>query len=533
MAAEPGADGLAAGRAGASPPGAPSAPSDGESSGGAAASGEPGGARRPRWRPSLRWSITIGATSIMVFALVITALAVSGLLRRSITTETEVLLVDRVDGVAQLAAEGRLPTVLEPTGREVGQVQVIDASGEVVSSTPGIARTSRFDVVAAPAPGRALRTTVAGSVIDDDPGEEYVLVARAVTGSGDGAAPEPLTVWAVTTLAPAVEAQRSLQARLLVVLPLLALVTGIVIHQVVRRAMRPVESMRSQVERISASDLSTRVVPPESDADLARLGGTLNDLLARLEDAGVRQELFAASASHELRSPLSAIRTDLEVGLAYPGRTDWERTATDVLIEIARLEELSRDLRQLTRRGPGAVGRCDLGALVEREVAHATDPRVELAGRPGPAGSAVVALHDDEAVRIVRNLVDNARRHAATFVRIGVAHAAGRDGVSDAVTLSVSNDGPPIPVDERERVFEPFTRLDEARSLDAGGSGLGLAIVRSIARAAGGSVEVAPRDDLTEFVVTLPARAPAGRRAGPRAAPDGAGGVTRDVTRDS
>ena len=466
------------------------------------------GAPRRRRRPSLRWSITLGATSIVVFALVITALAVSGLLRRSITSETEVLLVDRVDAVAQLAAEGRLPEVLEPTGREVGQVQVIDASGRVVSSTPGIARTSRFDVVAtAPTPGDEVRTTVPGSVIDDDPGEDYLLVGRVVTGSADGAAPEPLTIWAVTTLAPAVDAQRSLQARLLVVLPLLALVTGVVIHQVVRRAMRPVEEMRSQVERISASDLSTRVVPPGSDGDLARLGRTLNDLLARLEDAGVRQELFAASASHELRSPLSAIRTDLEVGLAYPERTDWERTASDALIEVARLEELSRDLRQLTRRGPGAAGRCDLAALVEREVAHATDPRVELVAVPAPAGAAAVALHDDDAVRIVRNLVENALRHAETFVRVGVSAVAGPDGAPGAVTLSVANDGPPIPHAERERVFEPFTRLDEARSLDAGGSGLGLAIVRSIARAAGGTARVAPRDDLTEFVVTLPSPA--------------------------
>jgi len=84
-----------------------------------------------------------------------------------------------------------------------------------------------------------------------------------------------------------------------------------------------------------------RVSPTDRDDELSRLGGMLNSLLGRLEEASDQQQLFAANASHELRSPLSAMRTDLEVGLAYPDRTDWERTAKDALIEIERLEQMT------------------------------------------------------------------------------------------------------------------------------------------------------------------------------------------------
>ena len=117
--------------------------------------------------------------------------------------------------------------------------------------------------------------------------------------------------------------------------------------------------MRAEVDRIEAADLSGRVHAGSSDDEIANLGLTLNRMLDRLEEASSRQQLFAAAASHELRSPLSTIRTELEVGLAYPDRAEWPKVAEDSLIEIARLEELTRDLRMLTRsRSMQARRRC-------------------------------------------------------------------------------------------------------------------------------------------------------------------------------
>lgn len=439
-------------------------------------------------RVSLRWKVTIGATAILSFALLLVALGVAGLLRRSIEYDTRALLTERVIAVAAQINDGDLSDTLESTGREIGQVQVIDAEGDVVSRTNGLADGTRFDVVPTPPLGQEVTTIIDGDIIDNDANEQYQLIARTVDSPAG-----PMTVYAVTSLNSARRAQHLLEIRLLLALPLLAVFTGFVIHRVVGRAMRPVETMRRDVERISESDLSARVTPTATDDELARLGDTLNHMLERLENASAQRELFAAAASHELRSPLSALRTELEVAQAYPDRADWPRTVEDSLIEVDRLEHLARDLRVLTRnRNSGAIDRrCDLAALTRRELDRRISDRVEYVAE---VDDAVVAADEGEVLQVLRNLLDNAERHAQSAIEVRVAH----EGAT--VSLSVANDGPPIPLADRERIFEPFTRLDEARSLDTGGSGLGLAIVRSIMIEAGGSIDVAERLRGTEFV---------------------------------
>ena len=439
-------------------------------------------------RLSLRWKVTIGATAVLSFALLLTALGVAGLLRRSIEFDTRALLTERVTAVAAQISAGDLPETLESTGREIGQVQVFDADGQVVSLTPGLADSTRFDVVPGPELGREVMTIVDGASIDNDTDERYQLIARTIDSPAG-----PMTVFAVTSLNSAKRAQNHLEFRLLLALPLLAAFTGLVIYRVVGRAMRPVEEMRRDVERISEGDLSSRVTPTASDDELARLGDTLNHMLERLENAAAQRELFAAAASHELRSPLSALRTELEVAQAYPDRADWPQTAEHSLIEIDRLEHLARDLRVLTRnRNVGAADRrCDLAALTRRELDRRSTGRVE---HHAELEDAVVAADDDEVLQVLRNLLDNAERHAASTIDVRVDHEG------SMVSLSVANDGPPIRLADREQIFEPFTRLDEARSLDTGGSGLGLAIVRSIMIEAGGSIEVNERLHGAEFI---------------------------------
>jgi signal transduction histidine kinase len=455
---------------------------------------------RAEWRSSVRSRATVGASLVLALAMVVGALAATNLLRRALASDAESELIDRVDVVQSLIIAGLLPRVLEPTGREVGQVQVLDAAGDVVAVTPGLAGATRLDVVDAPPVGEQTKATVDGESIGGVPGQEYRMIARTVPSRVG-----PLTIYAVTSLDSAHRAERYLRNSLLIGLPLLVIFAAWLISRVVARALAPVDAMRAEVDRIEAADMSGRVRASSSDDEIAKLGATLNRMLDRLEEASSRQQLFAAAASHELRSPLSTIRTELEVGLAYPDRAEWPKVAEDSLIEVARLEDLTRDLRILTRSRSMQVAAAlsiELSALVAAEVALRRPEReVRYDTDLQPAG---IYADPDAIVRVVRNLFDNAERHARSEVRVVVsADPAG-------VTLSVGNDGPSIPEDERERIFEPFMRLDEARSLDIGGSGLGLAIVRSIMTALGGSivaVEVDAKIDRgAEFRAWFPAR---------------------------
>src|SRR4051794_15807119 len=451
---------------------------------------------RVRWPSSVRSRATIGATVILAIALTIGSIASALLLQRALASDAQSQLIDRVDEVEGLIATGLLPAdgLLAATGLQTGQVQVVDSSHHLVAVTPGLALATQLDVIDPPPVGHETRRTIEGESISGVPGQEYRVVARTVPSRLG-----PLTIYAVTSLESARRAERYLQHALLIGLPLLVGLAAWLVWRVVTRALAPVDEMRAEVDRIEAADLSGRVEPGSTDDEIANLGLTLNRMLDRLEEASTRQQLFAAAASHELRSPLSTIRTELEVGLAYPDRTEWPKVAEDSLIEVARLEELTRDLRTLTRspsmRAETAVP-IELSGLVGAEVALRRPSR-DLTYNTA-LDKATLLGDFDAVVRVVRNLFDNAERHAATGICVTVTNGP------DGATLTVANDGPPISADERERIFEPFMRLDEARSLDSGGSGLGLAIVRSIMSALGGTIVAVAKDAGAEFKATFP-----------------------------
>jgi signal transduction histidine kinase len=208
-----------------------------------------------------------------------------------------------------------------------------------------------------------------------------------------------------------------------------------------------------------------------------------------------RQRRFVADAAHELQTPLASVRTDLEVALAHPASTTWDSTARDVLGANERMTTLVRDLLVLARSDgantlpPRAV---ELGDVVREELAHVTSTALDAS-----IDDVAVSGRRDDLARVVRNLVDNAVRHAATRVSVTLSS----DG-SDAV-LVVADDGPGVPVAERDRVFERFVRLDEDRGRSTGGTGLGLAIVRELVAAHGGTVTIDGAAG-AEFCVRLP-----------------------------
>ena len=291
-------------------------------------------------------------------------------------------------------------------------------------------------------------------------------------------------------------------------LPALVALVAAVAYVLVGRALRPVEAIRAEVDAISGSTMHRRVPEPPTDDEIARLARTMNAMLDRLDTSATRQRQFVSDASHELRSPVAAIRTGLEVARRKPDRANWPAVVDTALAEESKLESLLDDLLLLAKHDENGAGALrpepvNLSALVSAEARRPRRVPVDVALPPtnGTTEPLVIPGADNELARMVGNLVDNAARHAETAVQIALATQ------DDFVRLTVDDDGPGIPSGDRERIFERFARLDNSRARDNGGSGLGLAVVRSIATRHRGHVWV--EDSPTggaRFIVELPAR---------------------------
>ena len=232
----------------------------------------------------------------------------------------------------------------------------------------------------------------------------------------------------------------------------------------------------------------------------------MNDMLERVDDAAQRQRRFVADASHELRSPLTRIRTELEVDLAHPDQADLLATHASVLDETIGLQRLADDLLLVARADEGDVGEPrrepvdldDIVLRVARRLRADDRVRVDLTG----VGAGRVVGDPDLLARLVGNLADNAVRHAPSAVDL----RSGRATTARSCSPS-HDDGPGVPAAERERIFERFARVDGARSPSTGGTGLGLAIARDIAEQHGGTLVLDPTATGARFVLTLPAAA--------------------------
>jgi signal transduction histidine kinase len=266
--------------------------------------------------------------------------------------------------------------------------------------------------------------------------------------------------------------------------PLLTLVVASVTWWMTGRALHPVDAMRAEVEAISAGALERRVPEPATGDEVARLAATMNRMLARLQAAQARQRRFVSDAAHELRSPVAAIRQHSEVALAHPDATSAGALAEVVHRENLRVERLVDDLLLLARldeAAPGVAVPLDLDDIALAEAARVRDTTSRTVDTSG-VGPARVHGRADELTRAVRNLVDNAARHASSRLAISVCEYDGR------AVLAVDDDGAGVAPDDRVRVFDRFVRLDDARARGHGGAGLGLAIVRAVAQAHGGDV---------------------------------------------
>ncbi|MFF5273034.1 ATP-binding protein [Streptomyces sp. 900116325] len=334
------------------------------------------------------------------------------------------------------------------------------------------------------------------ATVDGDTADYRFASVSATTGAG-----VTLTVHAGAPLATEQKAVGSVRGAMLIGLPVMLLIVAAVTWLVTRRALRPVEGIRAEMATITASeDLSRRVPEPGSRDEIARLARTTNETLTALEASVDRQRRFVADASHELRSPIASLRTQLEVGAAHPELLDVRGAVADTV----RLQALAADLLLLARldagERPGST-RLDMGALVQEEVSQRTGDRIPVTVSVPPSERLEVTGSRSQLARTIGNLLDNAERHAESSVAVSVRTERG------GVVVAVGDDGPGVPEPERERIFERFVRLDDARSRDEGGAGLGLAIARDVARRHQGTLTVTRSPEGgARFELRLPAR---------------------------
>jgi signal transduction histidine kinase len=332
-----------------------------------------------------------------------------------------------------------------PIGTAADLVQVVDERGRITYSTPGLRSSAALWT---PGSGDPQPHTVHTS----DHGELRVSA---------GPFRDRWVVFA-TSLASVDGDVRALERAMLVGLPPLAVALALLIWVVVGRTLRPVAA------------------------------------------AVEREERLVADVSHELRSPLAGLRVLLETEPSQPQQAQLSRI--EALAAVGRLETITDQLLALMRHDQAAAHTpghpVDLDELVLDRVA-ALAPRSPVPIDAGGVGAGQVVGREDELVSLVENLLTNATRHARAAVRVTVTEQAG------TVELAVDDDGPGVAAEHRDRIFERFTRLDEARSRDQGGAGLGLAIVRAVAEAHGGSVAVDDSDlGGARFTVRLPASTP-------------------------
>lgn len=288
--------------------------------------------------------------------------------------------------------------------------------------------------------------------------------------------------------------------------PVAGLATAVFVHYAMGRVLRPVESIRSRVAEISSSGRGERVPVPEAEDEITRLARTMNAMLARLDAARTAQVAFVGDASHELRSPLSTLSTMLELSSTSGTPVDVETVDDLLLPEVLRMRAMVEDLLVLAKND-------ERGVPLRREDVDLDDIVLSEATRLRelPGTDVTVSVEHarlvgdpDALVRVVRNIADNARRHAGSTVALRLTVDRDAPGGPRA-ELCVDDDGEGIPVDRRETIFDRFARLDADRGRHKGGSGLGLAIASEITRSHGGTVHVtdAPGGG-ARFVVELP-----------------------------
>jgi signal transduction histidine kinase len=369
-------------------------------------------------------------------------------------------------------------------------VQVVDRSGKIIVASAG-SPTAPVSSVQIPPGSQTSLGRIALSANNDF----WVTGAGAQTPSG------PVTVLVGADREPVETVATTVAGLLAIGGPIVVALVAFGTYRLVGAALQPVERIRARVSSVTSGRLDERIPVPPADDEVGRLAVTMNDMLDRLESGQTAQRRFVSDASHELRSPLSTIIAALELAHGRPGFLDQAVIDESMLPEAQRMRRLVEDLLLLARADEHTDTHVAIDVDLD-DIVYAEADRVRAITDLLVATeiSHVRVSGDPRALsRLVRNLVDNAIRHAHSSIRLECAQVATR------AQVVVADDGPGIPVAERHRIFDRFVRLDSPRARESGGAGLGLSIVAQIAEAHHGTVTIAESSSGgARFVVRLP-----------------------------
>jgi signal transduction histidine kinase len=436
-----------------------------------------------RWwaRQSLRARLTLLATALFSLAVATGAVLLLVLQRYALVRVLDSSAQKTASDIARQFRSGKNPTSVLPTTGGITAVQVVNAQDVVIAASPGADRTTPV------LDADQLREARKGARLDIDSttSDARLRVLAQKVGSK--------TVLVVSDISRVDDSLRILSRAALIGGPIAVLLMGLATYAVVALTLRPVAALRHGAADITAAGLADQRLPvPGAQDEIHRLAVTLNAMLDRIDAATARQRTFIGDAAHELRSPLASLRVQLEVAQRMGPASDWSGVVDDVMVDVERLNRLVEDLLALARMDEARSPRREpvrLDELVLTVVDGYRNARVPV--HASGDRDVIVQGDPDGLHRVLINLLDNAVRYADTEVTVEwrLGNLAGRQ----VVRLTVADDGPGIAPAERERVFDRFYRIEEARDRETGGTGLGLPIVRDLVRAHGGSVRLTDR----------------------------------------
>lgn len=448
-------------------------------------------------RAGLKARLVLWHGIVVGLILLVTGLVADRLLVRAVAERVDAALLALAETEAASALDGDDGAVHvhetrpgdddAPPSRLDKLVQIVSADGTVVGRSAALAGGGLPvgpSLLARLADGQPLFETVR-----DVAGEPLRMVSLPLEEEGR----LRYAIQVATPLGPSLAVMRT--ARLLVAGAGGAILVAVVATGAVlaRRALRPIDEVVARAREIGESSLASRLPHPGTADEIGRLVTTLNDMLARIERGVEAQRRFTADASHELRSPLSRLRTELEVALRRPRKAEaYEVALRSSLEEVERLTRLTSALLALARldagERPAPSEPVALGPLAEAEARRVAGEaaRREISMVLETAPSIMVGAAPDAVAVVVGNLLDNAVKFSPPGGRVTVRVRAG----GGRGELCVADQGPGIAPSDRLRIFDRFYRGDPSRTPGAPGVGLGLAIAQALAEAYGGRLSV-------------------------------------------
>jgi signal transduction histidine kinase len=437
---------------------------------------------------SVRTRVTAAATLIVALFLIVGVFLFYSVVHSTVFQGLHDRGSFAVKDLATLVRETDPRGTLHVQDADFTLLEVLDGEGNVLASSESLRGRAPLRVPVSPVPDRLQYHTAQLHGM----AEIYFVTQRVETRFGTRTVYVGAPITTFTRYTP-------LFIALLAVFVLVATVAvGWIVSLSMRRALRPVRVMSAELTAITGGGVDRLVTVPDPVDEVSELAESVNVTLNRLEDVLNRQRAFVADVSHELRSPLTGLRAQLEVALEHPQDEDWPAVARAALAEADRLQGIVGDLLIMAKLGAGVHvprERVDLGELVRAEVRRRTRRTPVEVHVQGGVAARVTPHH---LVRLLTNLLDNAERHTRSRIWVSVT-ADGPEAV-----LEVRDDGAGIAPEDRERIFWRFQRLAEGRERDKGGTGLGLTISRDIARAHGGSLVAADSEQGARFVLRIP-----------------------------